>query len=126
MSASLGQRSSQSRIRHSLATVLGSSETCTWPSTSITPGLGSPNGSRQATVMVPADVAPFGRELARRLAVALDGGLAHNMAPHRLRHFVLAWLKSRGLDDALLQSYSGHASRKSLEVYSRFCLADAQ
>ena len=32
-------------------------------------------GSRQAIGMVPADVACFGRELARRLAEALDGGL---------------------------------------------------
>jgi integrase/recombinase XerD len=31
-----------------------------------------------------------------------------------------------GIDDALIQPYSGHASRQSLEVYSRIALADAQ
>jgi len=30
------------------------------------------------------------------------------------------------LDDALIQPYSGHASRQSLEVYSRLALTDAQ
>lgn len=53
-------------------------------------------------------------------------GLEHNMPPHRLRHFLFTWLKTQGLDDALIQPYSGHASRKSLEVYSRLALADAQ
>lgn len=57
---------------------------------------------------------------------AHQAGLAHNMPPHRLRHFLFTWLKSQGLDDALIQPYSGHASRKSLEVYSRLSLADAQ
>ena len=53
-------------------------------------------------------------------------GLEHNMAPHRLRHFLFTWLKTQGLDDALIQPYSGHASPKSLEIYSRLSLADAQ
>ncbi len=53
-------------------------------------------------------------------------GLEHNMPPHRLRHFLFTWLKTQGLDDALIQPYSGHASRKSLEIYSRLSLADAQ
>jgi integrase/recombinase XerD len=30
------------------------------------------------------------------------------------------------LDDAMIQPYSGHASRKSLEIYSRMSLAVAQ
>ncbi len=50
---------------------------------------------------------------------AHKAGLEHNMPPHRLRHFLFTWLKSQGLDDALIQPYSGHASRKSLEIYSR-------
>ncbi len=29
-------------------------------------------------------------------------------------------------DDALIQPYSGHATRTSLEIYSRLALADAQ
>jgi integrase/recombinase XerD len=43
-----------------------------------------------------------------------------------LRHFLFTWLKTQGIDDALIQPYSGHASRQSLEVYSRIALADAQ
>jgi integrase/recombinase XerD len=35
-------------------------------------------------------------------------------------------LKTQGIDDALIQPYSGHATRQSLEVYSRLALADAQ
>ncbi|MGH3547751.1 MAG: tyrosine-type recombinase/integrase [Pseudonocardiaceae bacterium] len=57
---------------------------------------------------------------------ATQAGLAHNMAPHRLRHFLFTWLKTQGIDDALIQPYSGHASRTSLEIYSRLALTDAQ
>jgi hypothetical protein len=32
----------------------------------------------------------------------------------------------QGIDDALIQSYSGHESRKSLEVYSKLAITDAQ
>ncbi|MGH9068261.1 MAG: tyrosine-type recombinase/integrase [Acidimicrobiales bacterium] len=53
-------------------------------------------------------------------------GMAHPVSPHRLRHFLFTWLKTQGIDDALIQPYSGHASRQSLEVYSRIALADAQ
>jgi len=53
-------------------------------------------------------------------------GLAHPISPHRLRHFLFTWLKTQGIDDDLIQPYSGHASRQSLEVYSRIALADAQ
>jgi integrase/recombinase XerD len=48
------------------------------------------------------------------------------MPPHRLRHFLFTWLKTQGIDDALIQPYSGHASRQSLEIHSRLALADAQ
>jgi len=61
--------------------------------------------------------------LARYASLA---GLGHNMPPHRLRHFLFTWLKTQGIDDALIQPYSGHASRTSLEIYSRVALADAQ
>jgi integrase/recombinase XerD len=57
---------------------------------------------------------------------ATSAGLAHPISPHRLRHFLFTWLKTQGIDDALIQPYSGHASRQSLEVYSRMALADAQ
>jgi integrase/recombinase XerD len=35
------------------------------------------------------------------------------------------WLKKQGIDDALIQPYSGHASRQSLEIYSRLAITDA-
>jgi integrase/recombinase XerD len=57
---------------------------------------------------------------------AAKAGLAHTMPPHRLRHFLFTWLKTQGIDDALIQPYSGHATRTSLEIYSRLALADAQ
>ena len=45
----------------------------------------------------------------------------------RLRHFLFTRLKTQGVDDALIQPYSGHASRESLvEIYSRLALTDAQ
>ncbi|MGH3573193.1 MAG: tyrosine-type recombinase/integrase [Pseudonocardiaceae bacterium] len=57
---------------------------------------------------------------------AAKAGLNHHMPPHRLRHFLFTWLKTHGIDDALIQPYSGHTSRTSLEIYSRLALADAQ
>ena len=53
-------------------------------------------------------------------------GLNHSISPHQLRHFLLTWLKKQGIDDALIQPYSGHSSRRSLEVYSRLSLNEAQ
>ena len=41
-------------------------------------------------------------------------------------HFLFTWLKKQGLDDALIQPYSGHETRQSLEIYSRLSLADSQ
>jgi len=67
---------------------------------------------------------PGVRAMLARYAQA--GGIAHPISPHRLRHFLFTWLKTQGIDDALIQPYSGHASRQSLEVYSRIALADAQ
>ncbi len=57
---------------------------------------------------------------------AAKAGLEHNMPPHRLRHFLFTWLKTQGIDDALIQPYSGHASRTSLEIYSQITLNNAQ
>jgi integrase/recombinase XerD len=64
------------------------------------------------------------RRLLERYATA--AGLPHPMSPHRLRHFLLTWLKKQGIDDALIQPYSGHASRKSLEIYSQLAIGEAQ
>lgn len=55
-----------------------------------------------------------------------DAGLNRSISPHKLRPYLLTWLKKQGVDDALIQPYSGHASRQSLEIYSRLALADAQ
>ncbi len=46
-------------------------------------------------------------------------------ASGRLRHFLFTWLKTQDIDDALIQPYSGHASRTSLEIYSRLALPSA-
>jgi integrase/recombinase XerD len=35
-------------------------------------------------------------------------------------------MKKQGIDDALLQPYSGHQSRQSLEVYSKLSITEAQ
>jgi integrase/recombinase XerD len=53
-------------------------------------------------------------------------GLEQNLSPHKLRHFLLTWLKKQGIDDALIQPYSGHESRKSLEIYSKLSITEAQ
>lgn len=64
------------------------------------------------------------RAMLARYATA--AGLAKPISPHRLRHFLFTWLKTQGIDDALIQPYSGHHTRQSLEIYSRLALADAQ
>lgn len=57
---------------------------------------------------------------------ATQAGITRSMSPHKWRHFLFTWLKTQGIDDALIQPYSGHATRQSLEVYSKLSLADAQ
>lgn len=57
---------------------------------------------------------------------ALKAGLDKSISPHQLRHFLLTWLKKQGIDDALIQPYSGHSSRQSLEIYSRLSIGEAQ
>ena len=57
---------------------------------------------------------------------ARAAGITHSMSPHKWRHFLFTWLKKQGIDDALIQPYSGHESRQSLEIYSRLSLADTQ
>ncbi|MDQ0273931.1 tyrosine-type recombinase/integrase [Cytobacillus purgationiresistens] len=53
-------------------------------------------------------------------------GLSQSLSPHKLRHFLLTWLKKKGIDDALIQPYSGHESGQSLEIYSKLALPEAQ
>jgi integrase/recombinase XerD len=64
------------------------------------------------------------RKILEKYATA--AGLNRAISPHRLRHFLLTWLKKQGIDDALIQPYSGHSSRQSLEIYSRLSLGEAQ
>ena len=57
---------------------------------------------------------------------AEKAGLERPISPHKMRHFLFTWLKKQGVDDALIQPYSGHESRKSLEVYSLLAIGEAQ
>ena len=52
--------------------------------------------------------------------------IEQNISPHKLRHFLFTWLKYKGIDDALIQPYSGHETRQSLEIYSKLSLDKAQ
>ncbi len=40
-----------------------------------------------------------------------------SISPHKLRHFLFTWLKKQGIDDALIQPYSGHESRQSRGLF---------
>jgi len=51
------------------------------------------------------------RKILQRYATV--AGLPKPISPHQLRRFVFTWLKTQGIDDALIQPYSGHASRQS-------------
>jgi integrase/recombinase XerD len=55
-----------------------------------------------------------------------EAGIERSISPHKLRHFLFTWLKRKGVDDALIQPYSGHQQRSSLEVYSKLSLSDCQ
>lgn len=57
---------------------------------------------------------------------ATKSGMQQSISPHMLRHFLFTWLKKQGVDDALIQPYSGHETRQSLEIYSKLSLTDAQ
>ncbi len=64
------------------------------------------------------------RKMLARYAAA--AGITRSMSPHKWRHFLFTWLKKQGIDDALIQPYSGHESRESLEIYSRLSITEAQ
>lgn len=55
-----------------------------------------------------------------------EAGISCSISPHRLRHFLFTWMKRQGVDDALIQPYSGHESRLSLEIYSKLAINEAQ
>jgi len=49
-------------------------------------------------------------------------GLTQPVHPHLFRHQMLTYLTAQGLSDAQIQLISGHASKKSLEVYQHLSL----
>jgi integrase/recombinase XerD len=53
-------------------------------------------------------------------------GIKRKISPHRLRHFFLAWLKKQGIEDALIQPYSGHSKSQSLEPFATRSIKEAQ
>jgi integrase/recombinase XerD len=55
-----------------------------------------------------------------------QAGLKSTISPHKLRHFLFTWLKKQSIDDAFIQPFSGHESRKTLEIYSKLSISDAQ
>ncbi|MGQ4006602.1 tyrosine-type recombinase/integrase [Francisellaceae bacterium CB300] len=55
-----------------------------------------------------------------------EAGIERSISPHRLRHFLFTWLKKQNIDDALIQPYSGHKKRDSLEIYSKLSITEAQ
>lgn len=48
------------------------------------------------------------------------------MQPHQLRHLLFTCLKNQGVDNALIQPYSGYETRVSIEVYSKLSRSNAQ
>ena len=57
---------------------------------------------------------------------AAASGLPERIHPHLLRHQMLTWLTAQGMPDSQIQLISGHASKKSLEVYQHLSLASVQ
>src|SRR5699024_3871919 len=55
-----------------------------------------------------------------------EAGLSKSLFPNRLRHYLLTCLKKQGIGDAFIHQYIVDKSRKSLELYSRFALSEAQ
>lgn len=53
-------------------------------------------------------------------------GITKRIHPHLLRHQLLTFLTTSGLSDAQIQLISGHASKKSLEVYQHLSLDNVQ
>jgi site-specific recombinase XerD len=55
-----------------------------------------------------------------------SAGLTQPVHPHLFRHQMLTYLTAQGPTDAQLQLISGHASKKSLEVYQHPSLEDVE
>jgi integrase/recombinase XerD len=57
---------------------------------------------------------------------AAQAGITEHVHPHLFRHQMLTWLTAQGLPDSAIQLVSGHASKKSLEVYQHLSLAQVE
>ena len=55
-----------------------------------------------------------------------EAGMEQPLFPRALRHFLFTWLKKQNIDDALIQPFSGHETRKSLEIYSKLSITESQ
>lgn len=55
-----------------------------------------------------------------------QAGLGNRLHPHLFRHQMLTELTRAGLTDAQIQVISGHASKKSLEVYQHIGLSSVE
>jgi integrase/recombinase XerD len=56
-----------------------------------------------------------------------EAGIEESISPHTLRHFLFSWLKKQGVEDSLIQPYSGHEKSQSLGIYSELStMKDAQ
>jgi integrase/recombinase XerD len=53
-------------------------------------------------------------------------GLEERVHPHLFRHQMLTYLTAQGLPDSAIQLISGHASKKSLEVYQHLGLGEVR
>ena len=53
-------------------------------------------------------------------------GIKQPVHPHLFRHQMLTYLTNQGLTDAQIQLISGHASKKSLEVYQHISLESVE
>jgi integrase/recombinase XerD len=53
-------------------------------------------------------------------------GIECSISPRKLRHFLFAWLKKQGTEDAFIQSYSGHDKPQSLEIYTKLSIDEGQ
>ena len=71
---------------------------------------------------------PYSPRRVQQLVKEFQGkaGIKKHVHPHLLRHQILSHLTREGLTDAQIQLVSGHASKKSLEVYQHLALEDVQ
>ena len=55
-----------------------------------------------------------------------QAGMRRSVSPRQLRSFLLTWLKNQGIENTLIQPYSGHTKEKSLDLYSNSSLGNAK